>query len=330
MFMKKALSSMLLLFFVVNVDLQAELLNLQGKQMPGAKGLTYAKPFAVFKAYKGAKFPYMLRFDPAQSTFTSLMCGAQDENGDVHLAKTSEDLGKLIVLRSTLKSLDGGFQIDKIYPGFRDSYIGRSIEEIMSIAGLLSREAYAGNFVIDEMIQGVDMKWVFQDVAGFKSFRSFLEKSISEKNLSFSKKPYLLIDIIDGFEDLDESDADFLNQYFIMVDPEDEDVVEFYNQAIGLIKDITTCGVDFGPAGEDFGIKFMRLIEKDCSKFKMGEWAADGAKLAFTALTTAILVKLFMDYVGKPVQDKASSGVGAAGIAIKDRINKAPVALASA
>ncbi|MCA9508612.1 MAG: hypothetical protein KC505_09340 [Myxococcales bacterium] len=321
MMVKKILSSALVLFSAVAVNLQADFVSPENK----ARGivtsfpLTVAKPFAVFKSV-GAKYPYMLRFDPAQNTFTSVMCGALDDESP-RLSKKAEDLENIVPIRITVKALDAGIQIDRIYQGYRESYIGCFLEAMLTTCGILPHETYPGTFIIDEMQDGVAMKWVFQNLQEFKAFKAYVEKKVAQGNLTFSSKPHLLVEILKGgIAGLDASDHAFLNQHFTLVDPADDAIMDFYNRAAAIMTDITTCGVDFGNAAENFGLKFMRLIEKDCSGFKVPDMLADGAKLAFTALTTAILVKLFMDYIAKPAQDGAANAVGRAGNAIKERI----------
>lgn len=311
MMLKKFIaSSVLALACVTAVNLHADFVSSEAELKTISSrsvSLTLAEPFAVFKSI-GAKYPYMLRFDPAESNFTSVMCGTNID-GKVRLAKTAEDLVGLIPVRRTIKALDAGVQVDRKYDGYRESYIGCMIAGALTLAGVLPQEEYPGTFLIDEMTDGVAMKWVLKNVEEFKGLRQYLENKIAEAGLSFTKKPHLLIDIRKGGANLDAGDYGFLNKYFTLVSPLDQEKMEFYEKATALITDITTCGVDFGNAGEGFGLKFMRLIEKDCSDFKLPEWTADGAKLAFTALTTAILIKLFTNYVANRAQNTAHDAV---------------------
>jgi hypothetical protein len=318
-------SGVLALACATAVNLHADFVSPEAELVEKKAGftsfpLTIAEPFVVFKSV-GAKYPYMLRFDPAENTFTSVMCGTEID-GSPRLAKTAQDLEALIPVRRTVKALDAGIQIDRKYDGFRESYIGCMIAGALTLTGILPQETYPGTFLVDEMTDGVAMKWVLRNAEEFKSVRQYLENKIAEKGLTFAKKPSLLIDIRKGGANLDASDYAFLNAYFTLVSPTDESTMEFYNKATAIMTDITTCGVDFGNAAEGFGIKFMRLIEKDCSDFKLPEWCADGAKLAFTALTTAILIKLFNDYVSTPAQGKAKNAVGSAGEYVNTKVGE--------
>ena len=309
-------SGVLALACATAVNLHADFVNPEAEEI-GTKTvltsfpLTIAEPFAVFKSV-GAKFPYMLRYDPAENNFTSVMCGT-DIDGSPRLAKKEQDLVALVPVRRTVKALDACVQVDRKYAGFRESYIGCMIAGLLTLTGILPQEEYPGTFLVDELTDGVAMKWVLRNVEEFKAVRQYLENKIAEKGLTFAKKPSLLIDIRKGGANLDASDYAFLNAYYTLVSPTDEPTIEFYNKAIAIMTDITTCGIDFGNAAEGFGIKFMRLIEKDCSDFKIPEWCADGAKVVVTALTTAILMKLFNDYVSTPAQAKAKNAVGSAG-----------------
>lgn len=326
MMLKKFIASgVLALACATAVNLHADFVSPEAQEA-GSKTaftsfpLTIAEPFAVFKSV-GAKYPYMLRYDPAENTFTSVMCGTNID-GSPRLAKTAQDLVELVPVRRTVKALDAGIQIDRKYDGFRESYIGCMIAGVLTLTGILPQEEYPGTFLVDELTDGIAMKWVLRNVDEFKAVRQYLENKIAEKGLTFAKKPSLLIDIRKGGANLDASDYAFLNAYFTLVSPTDESTMEFYNKATAIMTDITTCGVDFGNAAEGFGIKFMRLIEKDCSDFKLPEWCADGAKLAFTALTTAIFVKLFMDYVATPAQGKAKNAVGSAGEYVNTKVGE--------
>lgn len=313
MMVKNILSSVLVFLSVASVSLQADFVSPENEQTRGrgvvtSFPLTIAKPFAVFKSV-GAKYPYLLRFDPAPNTFTSVMCGTLDAETGARLSKRAEDLENLVAIRRTIKALDAGIQIDRIYQGYRESYIGCFLEAVLTTCGVLPQEEYPGTLLIDEMRDGVTMKWVMQNIQEFKAIKAYVEKKIAQDNLTFSTKPHLLVEILKGGINLDESDYAFLNKYFTLVDPADEATMDFYNRATAIMTDITTCGVDFGNAAENFGIKFMRLIEKDNAGFKVQEWLADGAKYTFVVLTTAVLVKIFMDYVGNRVQNKISNKI---------------------
>src|SRR3972149_7936657 len=75
------------------------------------------QPFVFFKALKGAKYPYMIKYQPAANELDMVLCGALNEQGAPKLAKAAQDLETLIPLRNTMKFADSGTQMDKKYEG---------------------------------------------------------------------------------------------------------------------------------------------------------------------------------------------------------------------
>lgn len=309
MMMKKILSCALALIAVLAVDLQAKFVSPETELKRGVIAsfpLTIQSPVSIFKS-TGGKYPYQLTYRPAQNELTTVLFGAQDENG-IRLVKSGDasDLVNLTPASTSLQFLDARLKITRKY--FREAFLANVVSGILTVSGLLPRETYKGTCVVDEMQAGIAMKWVLQNPEELRGMQAYIEAKTAQNNITFTQKPLLLIDLLQGSELLTANDYNFLNKYFTLVSPTDTEKMEFYDKATAILMEITTSDVRYSNVAESCCQRFLRQIEDDCNGFKTGDMLADGAKVAFWALTGSLIVLAANELVGNQVRDVVRSG----------------------
>lgn len=310
MMMKKVLSCALALAAVAALDLQARFVSPEAELKRGVVAsfpLTIQTPVSIFKS-TGGKYPYQFTYRPAQNELSTVLFGAQDENSEIRLVKSGDasDLVNLTPASTSLQFLDARLKITRKY--FREAFLANVVSSILTVSGLLPQETHKGTCIIDEMQAGIAMKWVLQNPEELRGMQAYIETKAAQKNITFTNKPLLLIDLLNGSDQLTSNDYNFLNKYFTLVSPTDTEKMEFYDKATAILMDITTSDVKYSNVAESCCQRFLRQIEDDCNGFKTGDMLADGAKVAFWALTGSLIVLAANELVGNQVRDAVRAG----------------------
>lgn len=252
----------------------------------------HGKTFCIFKSFgRKSKCPIVQFFNPTLNEFTTLYCGTRsDNNQESSYVARSTDLQNLGVLNAKTLAFESGSLINKKYPGFRESILGKGFESLLMTAGIISSEAYKGNPLFDELNTGAGLWWV-TTVEDFSNVRIYLERLLGESTFS-SGKIHVLLDIVDGNLDaLPEEDLIFINKHFVLVDPEDQNskISAFFKEKIkDLGKMASKKSSDFKESKESWGEQFLRLIEADghVEGFNVTKLSTKAAKyLLVTAIT---------------------------------------------
>lgn len=242
------------------------------------------QPVVFFRAIQGAKYPMMFKFIPAADQLNIVFFGVE-KSGYVRHVKRPSDLMTLVPIRYGLTFADSKTKIDKKYEGFRDSPLGKGFENLFKMVGLLPTTGYKGTALVDEYNAGIPMKLVLSSVDQFKALKVYLRRNLAFPDVT-SKKPLLLLEILDTTKSLDEDDKTFLNAYFDVCDPLDPAVKKFFENAQKSITKLHAKIEDAKHIGESAGEMIFRAFEEN-EKCKT---LFDAKKLASYLVTAGLAV----------------------------------------
>jgi len=259
--------------------------------------------FMFFKTF--GKCPYAMHYDPAinQLSYTFLGC-LDTKTENIVLPRKGAQLATLIPVRFTQKFLDANVQIDRKYSGYRETFIGKSLEGGLKALGVMSDHQFEGSFMINEYKNAVPMKWVLRDMTDLKGLITYLKAKFTEENIVPTKKPLLLLEIVNNTNALDAADLEFLNTYFEILDPLDSNVKAFFSACQDTLNDAMDVSKDAKYVLESFSEMVLRDIEKGDQEFKGKELAVKMVVLVAAAFTTALIVDVLTDLVIKPTREK--------------------------
>lgn len=264
--------------------------------------------FAFFKTT--GKYPTVTKYYPAICQLHSILCGTHDQELHTYRpVKTAEDLTNLRVLRSVILYADPTVyaMTDKKFDGYRESFVGQGLEKLFLAVGLLPEVKFKGTPLADEIREGLPLRWVttYED---FKATREYLTKEFSGENGNPTNKILLALEIVDSPEKLTAEDQDFLQQYFIILDPTDEATIAFFTEAEQKLRDIAGADMPIKHVQESWGEMFMRHLEKDTNDFKGKEISTKGSSMLIAALTgglfAEVLKETMKDLAYNPLKNK--------------------------
>jgi len=262
------------------------------------------QPFMFFKTF--GKCPYSIHYDPAVNQLNYTFLGCIDEKTNyVVLPKQGNQLATMTPVRYTQKFVDANVQVDRKFEGYRETRLGRVIEGGLQIAGVIPEHQYEGNFMVDEYKLGIPMKWVLRDADDLKGLRVYLTQKFAEENLVPAKKPLLLLEIAKNADALDASDIQFLNTYFVVLNPQDENVKAFFTECQSTLLDVADISKDAKYVLDGYGDMVLRDLEKENNEFKGKEFLAKVTVAVGAALTTALIIELMREFVIKPATEGA-------------------------
>lgn len=248
--------------------------------------------------FRGFGKPWMTVFKPAQGQLSMVTFGKiNTETGSIEQFKNyGTEFETLIPIRFTIKFVETpvSVQIDKIYAGWRESYIGRALETIFKSIKFLPDLKYQGTPFVDEYQECMPMKWVFNDMQDFVGFKTYLKKKFEEKNVQpLAEKPLLLIEFDKINQTFEKDDLSFLTTYYELLDATDPIVKKFFDTKQETVDEARDNTKDAKVILDSYGEMFMRTIEGAAWDFKGKEMIIYGT----AAVALALTVDLVKDYV---------------------------------
>jgi hypothetical protein len=224
--------------------------------------------FVFFNVVKGAKYPGMIKCVPAINRLEVILCGCE-KDGSFGRVKAAQDLEFLAPLRYTTKFADSGLQIDKKLEGYREAYVGIMVEALLKASHLMPADGYKGDLLVEEYLAGMPMKWAVSSIEEFRGVKGYLIKKFMEYNVAApAKKPLLLVEFLDGNPAYDDTDKEFLNTFFDVLDPLDPAVKAFFDQCQKSFGDMLDKTKDAKNTGESIGELLMRNMESVSGDFE--------------------------------------------------------------
>jgi hypothetical protein len=262
--------------------------------------------FVYFNAVKGDKYPGMIKCNPAIHRFEVVLCGCEKE-GSFGRVKTAQDLEFLAPLRHTTKLADSGLQIDKKLEGYREAYVGIVIEALLKASHLMPADGYKGDLLVEEYLAGMPMKWAVSSIEEFRGVKGYLIKKFMEHNVTVpSKKPLLLVEFLDNNPSYDDTDKEFLNTFFDVLDPLDPAVKAFFDQCQKSFGDMLDKTKDAKNTGESIGELLMRNMESVSGDFEGKKVAA----MVIGSVTAMIVFEvIWKGVVGKSITESLSGHI---------------------
>lgn len=261
---------------------------------PRAEYAMLNQPICQFKAYGK---PYMLTYKPASNKFEVIVFGTQDQSSQsIKNVQNADDYEFLTPIRYTLKFVDNNIQIDKIYEGWRESYIGKGLEKSLKLLGMLPKNTYKGNPFVKNMLKNkIPTQLAFENTETLSAFIRHLKHAVLAENITPANtdKPLLLIQFEEPNQIISQDDVLFLTTYWELVNPQDTLAVKFFNTMQDKINDArsTTSGAKtVGQSGTEI---VFGAIEKDTNDFKGKENMAAITKTVIVAATILPLQQMF-------------------------------------
>ena len=263
------------------------------------------QPFCFFKTT--SKDPYMIKYHPGTNQVTMYMCGAvfAEEHSIGHVKKAI-DLENLAVIRDITVIADANVQIDNKRVGYREPAIARMLESLLIAAGILSGKPYSGNFMVDEYLAGMPMKWVLNSEKELTHLITYLETRLAVAGVTeIARKPLLAISFAKPHQQLSEENRAALVEYFTLVEQGDARIKPYYDQIRKFYENgqqalndaMAKYGKDTIRVKQTLGEIVVGEIEKSFKEFKTTELLA--------AITAFIIMKKILD----PAQDCAKKTV---------------------
>jgi hypothetical protein len=247
------------------------------------------KPVFVFKTT--AKDPYSLVYRPGSNTLEILLFGYYSGAGSrvFHVTKPEKQLNKLMPIRWTKFFMDGStpVKIDEKYPGYRESTLGNAFADVLMATSILSEHYYKGTPFVDQYLNAMPFKLVFNKVEEVTALRSLLQP-LFEKHELLSKchvKPVLVIEIDGTDQILSQGDSDFFKTYFTVCDETNEEVKAFFGLQQDAMERIFVRSKDAKQVKEAFADIVFRQFESLVSEFKMKEAGAAALSVVIAAVT---------------------------------------------
>jgi len=261
------------------------------------------QPFMFFKTF--GKCPYAMHYDPAVNQLNFTFLGSYDAKTDaVVYPRKGKDFETLTPMRFTQKFLDANVQIDRKYSGHRESHAGKALEKFLKYFGIIHDHQYEGSFMLNEYKLGVPMKWVLRDLADLKGLIAYLSKKFTEEGIIATKRPLLLLEMVQDADKLDQNDKEFLNMYFELLDPYDINVKAFFSDCQKTLLDVMDLSKDAKNVLETYTEMVFGGLEKENHEFKGKEFAAKITTLVLAAFTTVMIIDIISEMVTKPLTGK--------------------------
>ncbi|MBM3886580.1 hypothetical protein FJ364_01505 [Candidatus Dependentiae bacterium] len=290
--MKKALSyysfAMALLVSVVaaaTTSLRAEATSIEKAGI--AELSKVDKPVFQFKTT--SKDPYALVYRPGSNVLEILTFGYYPGKGAhvFHISKPAVQLNRLMPIRMTKLYIDGLVKIDEKFPGYRESALGRALEEVLMATSVLPVHYYKGQPFVDQYCEGMPFKLVFNNVAEISALRAYLQPLFEQHQLLIKGyvKPALLIHIENAEKTIASGDYDFLKTYFTVCDPADEVVRAFFDKQQDPINQAIAKSKEYKQVKEAFADIIFRQIESAAIEFKVKEVGAAAVYMLLAGVT---------------------------------------------
>lgn len=282
--------------------------------IPAAAYAAFTKlDMPVFLYKTTGKDPYFQLYRPGANTLESVLFGYYAGHGVHvrHITNASEQLEFMIPIRWTTLYEDAIVQIDNKGTGYRESVMGKVAEDLFKAVNLLPEHSYKGTPFVDQYVEGIPMKWVFNKAAELTSLRRYLEPMFERAQLLAKgiSKPALIIDIESAKNIISQEDSDFLNKYFTMVDPINDAVKLFFenhqkriNLAVLKIKDAKQ-------VKEGFFEMLFRNAESVTKEGKAKEFGVVVISTLVSAITIGVIQE-HMKEVSKDAHNHAKKHVG--------------------
>jgi len=258
------------------------------------------QPFVYFKTM--GKYPIMSYCHPGIKELKNVLCGTENIGGSCSLVKKPTDLETLTVLRMMDIFSETSTQVDKKYAS-REAVISKALEAMFKVLHLMPRESYKGTVLVDELLQGLPMKWVLKNKEELHSLLAYINYKLSQTDQKPVRKSLLALEFSKETE-LTESEIAELSVYFELAKLDDPEIIKFY----------ATCDANLAfyldyPAkkyvAESIGESILREIEGDHNDFEFKKMTIKAVKWAF-ALTAAAI---FMDTIKPELTSKITKNL---------------------
>lgn len=256
-------------------------------------------PVLLFKTT--AKDPYFMFHRPGSSTLETVIFGYYSGTGAhvQRVTKAREQLSHLIPIRMTKFFAEGPVKIDEKYVGWRESVVAKTYEDIFKAVGVISDLSYKGTPFVDQYLEAVPMKWVFNNAAEFASFRLFIQPLFESHNLLVQglPKPVLVVEF-EGPKagELSAGDYEFLENYFTLIDLTNEIArVFFAEHQKQILEAVVKCGDKNITKQVKEGLVdiMFREMESVTKEFK----AKELFPIIIGTVVSAITVEVMKDYL---------------------------------
>lgn len=284
-------------------------------------------PFYFFKTC--GKHPYMMKYNKATNTLTSLSFGHLDkQTGEISFVNFKAKLiESLVPIRLIETYFDANIKVDKKFAGCREP-LGEAIANTLKFVDFLPDHTFNGIPFVDEYLAKLPSKWVFGNVKEYKAFIEYLKTAFAENDLKpLTNKPVLLIEIADNqINNIDELDLSFVAQYYRIVSVGDNLVKAFYTECQEILFRVQDFAGATKISGQSAGEFVLSKFEKEWGEFKTKEFLGILALLvAGKVLITPVSKKVngLLDPTRPDIQELMLwAGLGVTGFIIYNIINK--------
>jgi hypothetical protein len=252
------------------------------------------QPFAMFVTEEK---PYLMNFDPSTNKIKLVFCAAQNaRTKDIKKVTKPAELETITPIRLTLKnSQPKALQIDKKYPGCREAWVGIGLEKMLKFMTLIPDDKYKGTVLVDEYKAGLPLKLVVQNPEELHYLLNYLIKNLATNKqlvITLANRPLLLLECAKGINAISDTDKFLLKALFVVVNPKNEKVKEFFRSGMEKYVDSLDASKGAINIAESFGETILRMSEDNLCEFK----GKDLAAYAFVSLLAIITWELVKDY----------------------------------
>ncbi len=262
-------------------DMKTDIQALYTKTLPAYATDQLTETFQGFNAFwykEGYKFPGYLIYNRGPGTVvSSIVCGTK-QNGRVYLIKDPEHLENLVPVRRFLHEPYPNMKVDEKYEGYCETSFGKAFYRIAH-ATFFKKKEFKGKIIIDEYNSEKPSPFYFLlgSIRDFHGLKAYLAPHLQDK----TTKPLLLLKIDkQGDDEFTTDDKAFLTNYFTLLDPNNDLVKRFFENADSVLFDTQKIFKDARTVGQKFGDLATSNIEKIFGEFKYENMAMIIAGLA--------------------------------------------------
>jgi hypothetical protein len=260
----------------------------------------------VFKGF--GKNPYALKLNQFRNEVDLILYGCLDSSGRVNGVSCAQDYNALAPVKLTIGLPDNGIKIEKKYSGYNETYLMKSVDTSLRLAGLLPREDYKKDFKDDflmaEYKKGQPIKLVLSTSEYLAVITDYLVTKLEVEGVVHpASKPLLFIELESGDLD-DQANLDLLGKYFEIAGPADEEASLFFEKNEKRIGKIISGFDGFHQVGQLYGEMLAQFFEKDLEKGDPRRLSIKFIKLIILALTIVLVEKVLKENVIDPAEGK--------------------------
>lgn len=250
-------------------DMRADLQALYTNQLSAGAVQQLTSAYQGFNAFfykSGYKFPGYITYNRGPgAVISSILCGT-NQNGRVFLVKDPEHLENIIPVRRFLHEPGPNMKVDEKYDGYCETSFGKAVYTVAEKI-FYKKKTYKGSIIADEYNTENPSPFYFLlgNIEEFRGLKGYLTKHLMPRTV----KPLLLLKIDkQGDDELSADDKAFLTTYFTLVDPANDLVKKFYEEADRMLFETQKIFKDARAVGQKFGDLAMCSLEKLLGEFK--------------------------------------------------------------